>query len=109
MATTARSEGPAKRYERIEKKLRPEDFVGVVKFCPFSESGKFFSYLLFEDTPNYVLTQLNAEFDVTKTLTHKQRMTDLQISLRHADPPITTRIFARITKGKRMLVHRKHE
>ena len=98
MVRTAKSE-LIKRYDQTERKLNPDDYIGTVKFCPFSEDDQFFSYLYHKDTPAFVLDQLNADFDITKSLTVSQRLTDLHVRYRHGEEPITTRIFARISKG----------
>ena len=99
MVRTAKSE-LIKRYDKAESRLRPEDYIGTVKFCPFSDDDQYFSYLFHKDTPSFVLDQLNADFDITKSLTVKQRLSDLHVRYRHGEEPITTRIFARIAKGK---------
>ncbi len=91
-----------KNYNQAEGKLRPEDYVGTVKFCPYAEDDQFFTYLYHKDTPDFVMDQLNADFDVTKSLTVNQRMTDLHIRYRHGDEPISTRVFARISKGNKL-------
>ena len=99
MVRTAKSE-LIKRYDKAESKLRPEDYIGNVKFCPFSDDEQYFSYLFHKDTPVFVLDQLNADFDIAKSLTVKQRLTDLHVRYQHGQEPILTRVFARIAKGK---------
>ncbi len=99
MVRTSKTE-MIRRYDQAENKLRPEDYIGSVTFCPMQEEEQYFTFLYHKDTPSFVLDQLNADFDITRSLTVNQRLTDLHVRYRHGDEPVTTRVFARIAKGE---------